>query len=116
MKIELKNVDINLKFSEETIMFMANVYVEGKKVAYAQNDGRGGATYYNIYARPETLYERNLELVEQAEVYCDALPDELLTYEFNGEMRTIELKSSLTYVIDKLVEEYIENKESKKSA
>jgi hypothetical protein len=116
MKIELKSIDINLKFSEETIMFMANVYVEGKKVAYAQNDGRGGATYYRVYAKYEGLYKRNLKLVEQAEDYCNALPDVPLSYEFNGEIRTIQLKTSLTYVIDSIIEEIIEEKQSLVSA
>lgn len=114
MKIELKNLEVNLRFSEETTMFQADIYVEGKKVAYAQNDGRGAETYYNIYAKPESEYERNLELVEQAEQYCATLPDDILTYDHNGETRTLELTRSLRYVVDELVEKSIQDKETKK--
>jgi hypothetical protein len=41
MKIELKNVKINKMFSEETTCFIADVFINGKKTAYAKNDGRG---------------------------------------------------------------------------
>lgn len=44
MKIEVKNIKINLTFSQETIMFMANVYINGKKTFYCQNEGFGGST------------------------------------------------------------------------
>jgi hypothetical protein len=114
MKIELKNLEVNLKFSEETTMFQADIVVDGKKVAYAQNDGRGGETYYHIYARPESEYKRNLKIVEQAEAYCETLPDDTLTYDHNGEIRTMELKRSLRYVVDELVEKSIQDKEKKK--
>ena len=114
MKIELKNLEVNLRFSEETTMFQADIYVEGKKVAYAQNDGRGGESYYHVYARPESEYQSNLKIVEQAELYCAALPDDTFTYDHNGETKTIELKRSLRYVVDELVEKSIQDKETKK--
>ena len=50
MKLELKNVKINEAFSEETLMFKADLYVNGKKIAYAENDGRGGCTFYREYS------------------------------------------------------------------
>lgn len=45
MKIELKNFQFFERMSEETNAFVADVYVNGVKVAYAKNDGRGGETY-----------------------------------------------------------------------
>jgi hypothetical protein len=47
MKIELKNVKINLTFSEETIMFKADVVINGVVAGEAENDGRGGSTFYS---------------------------------------------------------------------
>lgn len=44
MKVELKNIKHCANLSEETNAFTANVYVDGKKVAYAKNDGQGGET------------------------------------------------------------------------
>jgi hypothetical protein len=90
MKLELKNVKINEAFSEETLMFKADLYVNGKKVAYASNDGRGGCTFYNTYSqdlRP---------LLKEAEEFVKALPSTFYTY---GET-TIEIKSNLEHWID----------------
>ena len=49
MKIELKNVKINKMFSEETTCFIADVFINGKKTAYAKNDGCGGNTNIQPY-------------------------------------------------------------------
>lgn len=93
MKLELKNVKINEAFSEETLMFKADLYVNGKKVAYAENDGRGGCTFYREYSRELR------PIIAQAEEYCKTLPSKFVTY---GE-RTIEIKSDLEHWIDTLV-------------
>jgi len=49
MKIELKNIKVNKMFSEETTCFIADVFINGKKTAYAKNDGRGGNTNIQPY-------------------------------------------------------------------
>jgi hypothetical protein len=103
MKIELKNVKINLTFSEETTMFMADVYVNGKKTAYANNDGRGGCTFYNSYHSPN-----NDEDLRQAEAYCLSLPKvRIEEYDFEYDM-------NLEHFIDDLVMAELEKKEKKK--
>ena len=104
MKLELKNVKINLEFSEETIMFKADLYVNGKKCAYADNDGRGGCTFYREYSRELR------PLLEQAEAYCKTLPSKFITY---GE-RSIEIKSTLEHWIDELVCDMSNKKEEVK--
>ena len=104
MKLELKNVKINEAFSEETLMFKADLYVNGKKVAYANNDGRGGCTFYNTYSqdlRP---------LLKEAEEFVKALPSKFHTY---GE-RTIEIKSNLEHWIDDVVYAISNKKEIEK--
>ena len=103
MKIELKNIKINLTFSEETTMFMADVYVNGKKTAYANNDGRGGCTFYNSYHAPN-----NDEDLRQAEAFCKALPKvRVEEYDFEFDM-------NLEHFIDDLVHAELEKKEKKK--
>lgn len=62
MKIELKNIKFSEALSEETNAFVADVYVNEQKVAYAKNDGHGGCTFYHAY-------EGMRELVEQAEQF-----------------------------------------------
>ena len=93
MKLELKNVKINEAFSEETLMFKADLYVNGKKVAYANNEGRGGCTFYNTYSKDLR------PLLEQAEAYCKTLPSTFSTYG----TKTIEIKSNLEHWIDNIV-------------
>ena len=103
MKIELKNIKINLTFSEETTMFMADVYVNGKKTAYANNDGRGGCTFYNSYHAPN-----NDEDLRQAEAYCLSLP------KVSVEEYGFEFDMNLTHFIDNLIEDELKKKEKKK--
>lgn len=45
MKIELKKLAIYPRLSEETTAFNADVWIDGKKVAVAKNDGHGGMTF-----------------------------------------------------------------------
>lgn len=104
MKLELKNVKINEAFSEETLMFKADLYVNGKKVAYTNNDGRGGCTFYREYSRELR------PLLEQAEEWAKALPSTFHTY---GE-KTREIKSNLEHFIDNIVYGIYNKKEAEK--
>ena len=64
MKIELKNISHSPRLSQETEAFAADLWINGKKVAYCENDGHGGCTNYNTYnpsLRP---------LLKEAEEYC----------------------------------------------
>lgn len=103
MKLELKNVKINEAFSEETLMFMADLFVDGKKVAYAKNDGHGGCTYYNAY-------EGQHEVLKRAEEYALTLPSTF--HEFGGE--THEFKSNLENWIDNTVNKIADEKNKAK--
>ena len=103
MKIELKNVKINQSFSEETTCFKADVFVNGKKIAHAQNDGRGGCTSYHPYENQKD----NVRLVEE---YCKTLPKQIIN--FGGEDK--EYNQTLESVIDDLVFAKEKEKEQKK--
>lgn len=100
MKIELKNLKINLEFSQETTMFRADLYVDGKKVAECKNDGLGGST--DIYAYPN-MYE----MLKKTEDYCKTLPP----YIFES---GLTLDMDLSMVIDDLVEKFVNERELKK--
>jgi hypothetical protein len=103
MKIELKNVKVNEAFSEETTCFIADVFINGKKVAHAKNDGRGGCTDYYPY-------EGQRELLKQAELFCKGLPKQVI--EFGGKEHKFD--QSLESVIDDLVFAKEKEKEQKK--
>jgi hypothetical protein len=97
-QIELRNVNISLTHSEETILFKADVYVDGIKIAYAQNDGRGGSTFYHSC-------EGKKDLLLIAEEYCKTLPDITCNeYDFT-------YKQTLESVIDDLISEKVKEKE-----
>jgi hypothetical protein len=46
MNIQIKNIKFNEAFSEETICFTADIFVNGKKIGWAKNRGHGGCTDY----------------------------------------------------------------------
>tara|TARA_B100000530_G_C15750158_1_gene405280 strand:+ start:158 stop:700 length:543 start_codon:yes stop_codon:yes gene_type:complete len=46
MKIELKKLQYSEFASHETHCFQADIWVDGKKTLFAENDGRGGPNYY----------------------------------------------------------------------
>jgi hypothetical protein len=94
MKIELKKLKVFEEMSEETTAFVADLWINGKKVAYCKNDGHGGCTFYNAY--PEQR-----ELLAEAEAYCQSLPPHVT--EFMGKEMSIE--QNLEFVIDCLVSE-----------
>lgn len=58
MKLELKNVKIMPRMSEETTCFCATLYVDGKKAADCSNTGKGGMTdvrFYNTKVHDEVI-------------------------------------------------------------
>ena len=104
MKLELKNVKINEAFSEETLMFKADLFVDGNKVGYANNDGRGGCTFYNAY-------ENQREALAKAEAFALALPSTITN--FGG--KDYEFKSSLESWIDDAVHKIHNDKANAKA-
>jgi len=73
MKIELKRITYNARLSEETPAFAADVYVDGKKVGEARNDGHGGCNAYHPWA-----------IAGQIDTHAKTLPPEQTPY---GEMQ-----------------------------
>lgn len=104
MKIELKKVSFSERMSEETNAFVADVYVDGKKVGYAKNEGHGGNTDVRSY--PETH-----DQFKKAEDYCKSLPD---TVHDLGGNEPFTMKSDLESVVDDLLEQWLKEKEEKK--
>jgi hypothetical protein len=100
MKLELKNVKINETFSEETLMFKADLFADGKKIAYAENDGHGGCTWCNAY-------ENQREALAKAEAFALTLPSTFAT--FGG--KDYEFKSSLESWIDDAISKLQDSKE-----
>jgi hypothetical protein len=98
MNIELKRISFNERMSEETSCFVADLYVNGKKVGYAKNDGHGGCTDY----RGNTIEDQ--KIIREAEAYCKSLPN-VRSVELN-----FEYEQSLENVIDELLSDYLKTK------
>lgn len=60
MQVELKKLAIYERMSQETTAFNADVYVDKKKVATAENDGHGGNTF--VHWEPTVAPARRLEI------------------------------------------------------
>jgi 23S rRNA C2498 (ribose-2'-O)-methylase RlmM len=106
MQIELKKVNINERMSEETTAFTADLYINGKKVGYAKNDGHGGSTFYQSYGSPA-----DRKAIQDAEDYCKSLPS--MKFPARDGMKAWELEMNLEHYIDDLLEKEIRKKNNK---
>lgn len=100
MNVVLKNVKHMPSMSEETECFTADVWYNGKKIAYAKNQGHGGSTYYHSEIGMR-------DLLAEAEAEAKKLPPT----EYEGHV----FESDLESVIDDLLTEYLKNQDFKKS-
>lgn len=105
MKLELKKVKINLTFSEETIMFKADVYIDGEHIGEAENEGRGGCTWVTHLGT-----ERSKKVLENAFEHFKTLPPHKFK---DGGGREYEIDSSLDGAIDDIIAKISNEKEMK---
>ncbi len=64
MMIELRNIHYSARFSQETALFDAAVFVDGKRVGMVSNEGHGGSNDYDFDTRPLEAYCKGLGAVE----------------------------------------------------
>ena len=103
MKIEIKNIKLNITFSQETFNFIADVFVDGVKTACAENGGFGGNTCYSPYPSKR-------DLLIKAENYLKTLPP---TYYKELDFK---MDSNMEHFIDNAISVYAEEKEKAKFA
>jgi hypothetical protein len=107
MKIELKQIKYSDWASEETSCFQANIYLNGKKVGFCNNDGKGGSTSYN------RVSGISYEVIHEMETYCEGLPP--LVYDSNlYEGRKCTIKMTLEHYLDDLFYVYLKAKDKAK--
>lgn len=93
MNITLKNVKIAEFLSEETTAFSATIYLDGKRVGTASNQGHGGPNFYHF---------DDPQLEGKLEAWAKTLPE--VTYQ------GIKLTMNLDLVIDEIMTKHEENK------
>ena len=103
-KITLKRIVFYERMSEETNCFVADLYINGKKVGECKNDGQGGCTSY--YGNSL----ENNEIIRQTEKYFKSLP--VVVKRYND--LDLKYQPSLETEIDDLFYEYIKKKDEKK--
>lgn len=101
MNIEIKNIQVFDKMSEETNAFHASIYIDGKRVGEAKNNGKGGMTDYHA------IHHDYMPLIKNAEEYCKELPP--LKFSDGG-----TLPMDFELYIDTEVENFIKNRETAK--
>lgn len=106
MKIELKNFKYSEWNSEETNCFRSDLFLNGKKVGYCYNEGRGGPTSYSGIKHH---WSEEIKLMEE---YCKTLPPIVYTKERDGHDFSIDM--TLEHYIDELVMEHLDKKSQKK--
>jgi hypothetical protein len=102
MDIKLKNIHVDLRLSEETNAFTADLYINGKNVGTAMNSGQGGMTT----CRAKDLKE--MELIREAEIWCKQLPPEV---DRDDDGSTHSYSISLDYYLDRIVDEHLAKRE-----
>jgi hypothetical protein len=102
MKIELKKISFSERMSDETNCFIADLYINGKKVGSCNNEGRGGPTDYHGDSKESNV------LIKEAEAYCKTLPN------VRSEALDFEYPQSLESVIDELLEAHLKAKDEAK--
>jgi len=100
MKIEIKNVKINQHFSRETLCYTASLYVDGKRIGTAENDGGGG---------PDLFIYKDKEKGRAFEAYCRSLPPTPPSKDF-----PYELPMCPEQVIGQLIEKWDLERQIKK--
>lgn len=100
MNIEVKAIKIAWNLCQETTAFTASLYIDGKKIGWARNEGHGGPTDYG----PDNYHDAGLKrVIEKAEEYCRNLPD--VKYE------DFTFKQTLENFIDDIVDQEVERLE-----
>jgi len=98
MNIELKNVKFYERMSEETNCFVADLYINGVKMAYVKNDGHGGSTNVQPY--------KDYKSLKPFFDFCENQP----SIKYND--FTLEMTADL--YVDNLFENWLKEKDSKK--
>jgi len=76
LKIELKKIKHSPSLSEETNAYTADIYVDGKSIAYVKNSGHGGSTDVHALGKTEEARAANSKtLVAAGEQYIKALQE-----------------------------------------
>jgi len=97
MDITLKNVKIYAGLSEETIAFNASVYIDGKKVGNAKNNGHGGANDIDVRDK-EGRWNRDLMQKMETEAATH-------TWSYEGETYPHSLDSYIGDLVDNFQEQ-----------
>lgn len=113
LKITLKVLAYAPNLSEETYNFKADVFVDGKLVAQANNAGHGG----NTNVQPYLGTDKALKAWKELETYCKALPHKPILLETsdkgepapltNPDGSVVLLEQDVESVVDELFDAYV---------
>lgn len=103
-RISIKHLRVADFASEETLCFSATVLFDGKPVAEASNDGRGGATYLRPLSRDRTS-------LAEAEAFAATLADYVMDDDATDDpSKRLTIAMTLDFLVDLLVEDMHSNR------
>jgi len=105
-RVKLKNIKFSEWNSEETNCFQSDIYFDNKKVGFCSNEGRGGNTHC------QWISVDTKEKFKEMEEYCKTLPDIEYPSTLTGHEK-FSIPSDLENVVDRIFEEWLEQKEDK---
>ena len=112
MNIELRNIQIQDRQSEETTAFTSSLWINGKKIGYAKNSGKGGSTDYGLDNYHDQVSKK---ILADAESYCLQLaPLSMDKYGIHESGESVSLPMSLELFIDLIIDDLIDKKEKNK--
>jgi hypothetical protein len=108
MRLQLKNVYFSERLSQETNAFAADVYLDNRKFATAENDGHGGPTLVKSLNKKD-------ELFNEAVKYAKNSPD-IQTKFLNEDGLPVTYASNLENQVDNMLVEWLERKQLVKNS
>jgi len=93
--VELRRIHVDERLSQETMAFAADVYIKGRKVGYADNNGHGGSTNVRVPVTPDNT--------EAFAKFADTLVVEWMhVYRVHGDRKGITVCCNAETAIDQL--------------
>lgn len=105
LRVQVKKFQHVPRMSQETTCFTADLWLNGRKVAYLQNNGRGEGSH----ARP---YEGGRDALRFFERLVETLPDVTIPATEYGAAFTV--KSDMEHWIDEVVGDMIQDAQARK--
>ena len=110
MKFELRKISYNKRLSQETNAFAADIWCDGVKVGFAENDGHGGSTNAQLVPEYAPMKIKGITKERAKEIYDWIKAQPPKVYPTQDGMKEFSVPMSLDVIVDDLLEAYLDEK------